>query len=680
MIDWDVSGNGVRARDSANREVLVETPDWTPCGEPADLSHPVDATAAGDLSSFSLPPLYATILDLDTTETSDLSRDADAVDLPAGAYELNVDAAVKTYVKFRGPATIERTDDRLHVSLGDADRVTIGFRSRIRAPSATVTVPETVEGVAAAVAAASSALRTTRPDRSFETMRGHPPEVEFGDDYDVPAAVADAVPDTGIDVCVPRDLETLLTVAPLAYYLGADVSVEPGERARVRAPDADFAYDLGPNVVERAPALLARVFWLDCLVRNAGPHGMDVAETRLLDEFETTAAEFYAMAPDERLRAYVDAPYDRIADGLPDWHLAMHVEPTLQNAETLPFLLDRLSVIYPPETAELESQELMKRSLDDFYRAGVGPVAQVEMLKPRLRDGRVSGWLADGTPIDVFKTLPEAYENHLDYLDVSPGGISVAVVLNDEAMREEHERVAEIYRERAEDVDMDLRLEKNLTRAELAALLEDDHDFVHYIGHCEVDGLRCADGNLAVSTIEESNAQTFFLNACGSYHEGLELVRKGSVAGAVTFRKVLDEQAAKVGTAFAKLLVNGFSIDRAVRLARRRIMMGKDYAVVGDGTQVVTESEAAIPATVTVDSAGDRFAVTYDANSIWVHGGVYHARTPGPSSLHLCGNSIETELSAGQTVSFLEQEELPVILDGEFHWSDDAAERIREMS
>ncbi|MFC7167667.1 hypothetical protein [Halospeciosus flavus] len=557
-------------------------------------------------------------------------------------------------------------------------RITIGFRSRIRAPGTTITVPETVEGLATAITHATSAHRTTGPDRSFPTMRRHPPKVEFGDGYDIPDAVVEQTPDTGIEVHVPPDMETVFAVAPLAYYLPAELTVEEGVIPHVRAPDLGLHYELGPDLLRAAPALLKRVFWLDCLVRDAGPHGMNVSEGELLDQLDLDAEEAYAMDPDERLLEYLDAPYTLVKDELPEWHLAMHVEPTFEHARVLPFLLDRMSYIYPPETTELEGRELMERSLDDFYRQSPGPIASVDMVKPKLRQGRVHGWMAEGTPIDVFKTIPEAYFNNLDYLGADDDTISVTVVLNDKEMAGERDRVAEIYEERAKELPMDLSLEYDLTKDELATVLEEPNDFVHYIGHCEVDGLRCADGNLSIESIEESNAQTFFLNACGSYYEGLDLVRKGSVAGAVTFRKVLDEQAAKVGTAFARMLVNGFSIERAIRLARRRIMMGKDYAVVGDGTQVITQSDAFIPATVNVErlDSGD-FNVRYKAGLLWGHGGVYKPYVPNEQSMHLIGNEVETTLRWDPFLNFLDRSEVPVVYEGEFFWSDEVAERLR---
>ncbi|MFB6071602.1 MAG: hypothetical protein ABEJ88_01390 [Halobacterium sp.] len=549
-----------------------------------------------------------------------------------------------------------------------------------RAPTATVTIPKTLDGVATALTHAASALGTTTPDRTTPAVRRHPPAVEFGDSVDVPEEVAADTPDTGIEFVLPRSLRALFVAAPLAYYLGADVTVDAGVTPRLRAPAADVSYAF-ESLPTDVPETLERVFWLDCLARSAGPRGTTrLAERDALDDRGFDPGAAYDASPADRLRTYLDAPFDRVADQFPEWPLAMHVAPNLEHVRALPFLLDRLAFVFPPETAALETQELVSRSLDDFYRGAPGPVATVEMLKPKPRPGRTQGWLADGAPIDVFKTDLAAYRNHLRYLERDDGDdcVSVAVVLNDRSMAGEHDAVADVYESRAESLPMDVALHEDLTRAELADVFESHHEFVHYIGHCEVDGLRCADGHLALADLAETNVETFFLNACGSYDEGLDLVRNGSVAGAVTFRKVLDEQAAKVGTAFARLLVHGFPIETALRLARRRIRMGKDYAVVGDGTQTLsrTDDGDARVAYVTSEPDGD-YHVSWRHLAGSGHGDHYELDGVDAGPPRLCGNPTTFTAPADEVAALLEGADQPAVVDGTFHWADDAAAALR---
>ncbi|GGL24412.1 hypothetical protein GCM10009037_04880 [Halarchaeum grantii] len=680
MIECEETEEGVRAVDGAKRDLLVRARDWRPGGRRHPLTRPADATATGRTRALVLPATVAAVHDEAAGETHDVDGACGRLELDDGTYVLDVDASVKAYARFEGPATVVRHGERHEVEVAfPAERsVTLGFRSFVRSPNETLTVPESARGLATALTAFGAAHRTTTPDRTLRTMRRHPPTLEFGETTRVPDALAERIPETGVELVLPADYETLFVAAPLAFYLSATVRIEDGVTPHVRADGVGVRHDL-TDPERQAPALLERCFWLDALVRGAGPHAVDVAERDLLADIGLDAERVYDQSVAERLRTYLATPYERIAADLPEWHLAMYVEPSVEHARSLPYLIDRLAHVYPPETTALDGEELMARSLDAFYRAQTGPVASVDTVKPRLRRGRVHGWLAEGTPIDVFKARPAAYENRLDYLDADDDALSVTVVLNDAGMAEEHACVADLYRERAADVPMEVTLRENVTRAELAAVLAEPNDFVHYIGHCEVGGLRCADGTLSASAVEESNAQTFFLNACGSYHEGLELVEKGSIAGAVTFRTVLDEQAAKVGTAFARLLVNGFSIERALRLARRRIRMGKDYAVVGDGTQVLTQSDARTPATLTVDRVdAERFAVTYESGSPWSHGATYHALAADDVAARLCGAESTVELSRADVCSLLEHVDVPTIYDGAFYWSDEVRSMLSE--
>ena len=226
-------------------------------------------------------------------------------------------------------------------------------------------------------------------------------------------------------------------------------------------------------------------------------------------------------------------------------------------------------------------------------------------------------------------------------------------------------------------MDIEVTVKERTTRAELAEVFESSHDLVHYIGHCDESGLRCVDGNLTIENIEESNVETFFLNACGSYYEGLELIEKGSVAGAVTFDKVLDGHAARVGTTFVRLLINGFSLERALALARRRIIMGNDYTIVGDGTHLLTEPGIPAPAVATVDeNDDDTYRLKYDTNSPHIAGGVYAPPFPEDERSHLLGTSQRTDLTAEDLADFLDRTDVPVIYDGDIHWSGELYRKL----
>ena len=706
MIEVEVTDSGVRAVDAAKTSVAVRAADWSPDANPLPLSVDADATVAGYATELRLPPSFVRVERADGDHVTTLGNDTGPVDLPAGAYLLHVETNVRTELRFDGAATVEKPGhEETVVRFPRETPVTLGFASRLETPPETVTVPPTPSGIAAGLSAMPAAHRTATPDRSFPTLRGHPPLLELGESLSVPDAVAERRPATDVTVTLPPSREKLFPAAPLSFYLGADVEVAEGATPTVEAPGVRHTLPGGEGFDRAVAALLRRVFLLDSLVRTAGPHGVAVEEGRHLSTLGLDAGDLYEASIPERLSAYLDADFERVSASLPEWHLAVAVAPTDGHVASLPHHLHRLAAVVTPEADPLDREERLSRSLEDFYRGGAGsrgagharsdggsrglseieatrsadwrgpraaedPVT-VEMLKPKAMPASARGWLAEGAPIDAYKALPAAYEHRLDYRDRAGEPFSFVAVLNDTGMAAEHARAAEIYRERADELDIDITVREGLGREALADVFASRNDLVHYIGHCEQGGLRCPDGHFSAADLAESNAQVFFLNACGSYYEGLDLVRKGSIAGAVTFNRVLDEQAARVGTTFARLLVGGFSIERALRVSRRRIMMGKDYTVVGDGTHVLTQATGLLPLWAELDAHEDGdFRLCLHASLPYINGGHFQPNLPGHDRWHLFGSDPELTVSRAELLGLLDHADLPVVFEGDIYWPD----------
>jgi hypothetical protein len=700
MIEWEETESGLRVYDRTKTEVSVETDGWETTDADQDIDRPLDETVSGYVSEIRLPAALVKVTDLSSGEEYEHGGDAESLDLPESEYRLNIELNIKTYLQFTGAVTIEKTADfnELYISFPEHSQVTFGFRSFHKQPADTLTVPPTPEGVATAVTHLSSVFKTTSPMRSYPTLRGHPPKIELGGDVDVPEPVREEQADVGIELLIPNRLEYAFVAAPLAYYLQAEMKVTDRNSPVLRATETGVEHEFEqlPKFQHEIVDVTRRVFFLDCLVRNAGDYSWDLVEMEFLEEIGIDATSAFESTPAERLHTYLDAPFDLVDEKLPEWHLALHVSPDPDNITSLPYFLNNLSLIYLPESNDLEKDKLLNKSIDDFYRngevemqspkpatemarTGTGPVKSVDRRDPVLHEGQVNGWLADGVPIDVFKTVPQTYQNRFKYVNQSEGDIDVTVILNDEEMVGEHETVAQIYEDRAGSLPIDVTVHEHLSKAELASVFESSHDFVHYIGHCEEDGLRCSDGNLSISDIEESNVQTFFLNACGSYYEGRNLVEKGSVAGAVTFTKVLNKQAAKVGVAFSRLLINGYDIAHAIQLARRRIMMGKDYAVVGDGTHQLTQCDNRYPNLATLEEKDGHYQVEYRTLSMPNIGGVYQVYRDGDEKPRLHGTDSVFVLEREELLSFLERAKMPLIYDGDLYWSKELMDTIRTL-
>jgi hypothetical protein len=557
------------------------------------------------------------------------------------------------------------------VSFPEPTPVTVGVRSS--GPDRTITVPGDPDGVARALTGASATHETDGPGRSDPSRRPHPPLIERGDAVDVPDAIRDENAETGIELRVPRALDTLFVLAPFSYYLGARVEAESRNAPVLSAPGVGVRRALPalPELQAEAASLLYRTVTLDCLLRNARGDDPSGKPGSLLASVGIDPA-LGDRPVAERLAAYLEAPFGEIEPSLPEWHLSMYLTPRPESVSALPQVLDRLAFVYRPDATELDREERLRRSLEDFYRSSDAPT--VEPLLPDLSRGRIHGWVADGVPIDAFTFLPEAYENRRrrppPRRDLKP----VTVVLNDDDMSAEATAITRIYEERADDLGIDVRILGGLDRESLSAALSRPSALVHYVGHCDRVGLRCADGNLPVENLTGSRARVFFLNACGSYREGEALVRAGSIAGAVTLRPVLDEQATRVGTAFAQLVTRGFTVERSLRIACRRAIMNKDYAVVGDGSYALRTAGESHSGIATVARTEDGFRVTVENGSARSIGGYAAPILDGDPPLS--GGERRASMSRAELRAFLDRRDLPVIYGKEYYWSDDLAREL----
>lgn len=526
---------------------------------------------------------------------------------------------------------------------------------------ATFTIPKSPEGVATAISVLSAGLSTTGPERSHPDYRMHPPLVEFGAETYVPPRVRRMVPKTDIVIDVPASYDELFVVAPLAYYLGASVRIG-SDTPRIRAPGVHRSFGSLPDFKYEVAGMLRRVFFLDCLVRDVSDEEPPY-ERSILDDIGLDPEVLRAATPAERLAAYLGVKRGTIMSNLPMWHLSTYVAPSPEMIPCLPFLLDDLTLIYPPDAEDMDQSGLLQRALDDFYR---GPVASVDIVAPKLQPADLHAWLADDVPADAYTPSVQAYRNRLA-MSPPEQPLDVTVVLNDTMMDAELERVAQVY----EDTDRMTNMHRSVTVDELARIFETETDFVHFIGHCEVGGLQCRNGQLDIESLSSVGARTFFLNACGSYHQGQALIERGSVAGAVTLREVLNEPAIDVGTTFARLFISGFGIERAMQLARRQITMSTDYAVVGDGTYALTDEKVAV---ARLNKNGGTYTLNYTVSSNRHPGRCYYA--PFELWPRLTGSQATTDLAPKDVPRVLESLSCPVIYDGDLSWSEELASQF----
>jgi len=290
--------------------------------------------------------------------------------------------------------------------------------------------------------------------------------------------------------------------------------------------------------------------------------------------------------------------------------------------------------------------------------------------------GTIHGWCAPGQPVTAFDAVPAGFRNRDRFVDDDDSPLSVLAV----AGADDHGELPQVvdqYGRRRERLGLSVETLTAPTVADLARAFECGVDLLHFVGHREPGGLVCADGVFSPTTLRESNARTFFLNACGSYHDGVSLVERGSVAGTVTCRDVLDEMATSVGVTFARLLAHGFSVAGATRVARHRTVVDADYLAVGDGTHVVSQSDDIAPTRFHVERSDDGRFVVVERMFSPIYPGV-QCSTPRSEEARLNGERERCKLDESGFARFLDKNEGPFFHDGDIYWSEELRKRLLE--
>ncbi|WP_066412139.1 caspase family protein [Halorubrum aethiopicum] len=671
-----------------------------------DHYFPVDASVTVETGSIEIPRIA--VVETRSSDGTLLAR-GDDLEMPAGEYHLGINPApTKLYLYFESGFTVATTDRTTRIDLEGSTAVTLGFRSLHQRPAGTITTPTDPEPLMEAVSHLGSALQTTSPERSFPTLRGHPPLVEPGDEFTVPKRIER--PETGVRIVVPPTYRALYPVVPLAYYFAAEVV--PGSVARIEGDG--WEHSLEPDVERRAAEVLRQSFHFDCIARTEGFYPVD------LHERETTAvdldwAALYEAPLAERLGTYLEVPFDRIESELPQWTLTTDVRPDPGNVEALPFVAGELSIVRSPETAtpadtgpgggigflrapEPEPGTLVRggtgvdggaagaadapgvsdprgadpRGTDAPSEAG-GALGSADFVRPEPVETVEHAWVGDGVPLDANKATLDAYRRRLETESVEQSRISVLVVCNDEQMREEG-KVSDLYGLR-DMVQFDIEVRHDLTRAEMREVLASDVDFLHYIGHVDDRGMQCTDDYLDLT--QESlrvDVSAFLLNACQSYEQGEALIHRGSRGGIVTLSDVANSPATKLGRIVARLMNSGFNLRTALHVSKRELLTGHQYIVVGDGATTICQSRSGIAAVIDIDSNGSAWNFTMSAypNGPYGLGTMYSPTIEGVSDNYTVPTDARIGgISSEQLNGLLQLETLPVFYDGELHWSDE---------
>ncbi|MFC7045418.1 hypothetical protein ACFQH6_08375 [Halobacteriaceae archaeon GCM10025711] len=674
-------GAALRVHDPIERHQYTLTTSEAAAPVEADVHEfmfPVDDAVSITTASIDLPTVVGVLVrDASGALIAEAKQFAD-ISMPEGVYSLELPAPIKLYLRVDSAVTVESDDTQTSISFGEPTEVLVGARSHHKHPEATITTTDDPRDVMAAVSYLGSALKTTSPERSFPTLRGHPPAIELGDELDVPDVLER--PDTGVTLELPLDLGTIFVAAPLAYYLGADVV--PGPTPRLVTDDG-FEYDLdGPLGYEtEVERVLKQVFFFDCVTRTEGVYPVELHERRELEALvDLDYADLYDRSIGEQVAAYLQVPFEVIEEHVPEWKLTTHVASTADSVELLPFVVDDLAVIRSATAIEpgagSEAQEAAVADFmrtDDFTRSASEASTGPATVQPEQATSLEQAWVGDGAPMGASKASLEAFRNRVDR-EPSDGDIDITVVCNDVQMTDEHDTVNEVYGSRS-DLPFDVEVHNDLTVAELRDVLSTRTDFLHYIGHIDDEGFQCADGKLDVTTLDEVNVDAFFLNACSSYEQGMALIERGSIGGVVTLTDVVNSGAVRIGSTLARLLNRGFPLRAGLEIARGESIMGSQYIVVGDGGLAITQAESGTPILCEIDHVDDdTFELTvkgFPTNQAGM-GSLLMPLIDGVEEHYLSSGDLNSfEMSREQLTQTLLLEDMPVMIDGQLRWTAD---------
>ncbi|NLV12317.1 caspase family protein [Haloarcula argentinensis] len=599
--------------------------------------------------------------------------------LPADDYVLDPLTQIKTYMRVEDTEVEVTVDsDRTRIEFDSPTDLLIGARSQHDRPAATVTTTEQPADVMAAVETFGSALKAHDPERSYPTLRGHPPALEIGDTLDIPADIDS--PDTGVTLELPPDLASIFVAAPLSYYLGA--SLAPASEPRL-VTDRGFTYSLDTTrgFESEVGRTLKRLFFLDCVTRTEGFHQIDLHERAAIEPYVDLDFESLYQRPlAEQVATYLQVPYDVIQDHIPKWRLTTHIDPVPANAEQLPYVVDDLAIVRTHQQQRLNQASVPAEAEAEFTRDDVitraassetgTATAETDYVEPQAEDSLEQAWIGDSIPIGASKLTKAAFEHRLDR-DTNAEDITIRVVQNDARMDEERQVVDDVYGTR-DDLPFDVTVHDDLTTAELRTVLTTDAEFFHYIGHTEHDGFVCSDGKLDVTTVDSVGIDTFLLNACNSYNQGLALVEKGAIAGIVTLNEVLNDGAVRIGEAVARLLNCGFPLRAALTIARGESVLGGQYIVVGDGGVTVTQAESGTPNMLKIEPEENGYSVgmvTYTTDNKGL-GSLIIPYIESSDKHYLSSGTIGGfSVSESELLKFLNMEEVPVRTEDKLHWS-----------
>lgn len=662
------------------------------------LAYPVDGAVSVTTDGITLPTNTLPCIRDETGSMIEGIGPTGKTFLEAGQYTIDLTNPFKIYIDVESSIQLYFDPERTHIGFDESTTAVIGARSYHTRPAGTITTTDDPTDLMQAVTMFGSALKTTTAERSYPTLRGHPPTLELGERLSIPETIEP--PETGVRITVPPALEPIFVVTPLAAYLGA--ALVEGEKPKITT-ETGFSYSLEePKAFERmVERVLKQVFFLDCVVRTEGTTPVSLHARSVIEpELAWDPATVYEQSPARRLQTYLETPYKILEPELPRWRLEAELQPTAASIEFLPFIAKSLAIVTTESDQTSGPTAQYRHAINTFtrdsfvrgVRSSQDGTDEVETETTVTGESNSEGataesasedrgtlpptitqfWRRQDGP-DIRSTTPvSAFYNSIGR-EPRSDPIEIEVVCNDPEMRDELDAVNGIYGDR-ETLPFTVTEHYDLTKSELEEVLTRESDLFHYIGHIDETGFQCSDGTFDVSTTDSVGAKAFLLNACQSRDQGLYLVEAGSIGGVVTLGDVINSGAISVGTELARLLNRGYPLYAALEIARERSLIGQQYQLVGDGLITIAQSETGVPNLATVERANGTFTVELE---MYTHtsagkGALFMPYLDTTGSYFVSPDVVGPfEATEAQLSEFLELEQIPIVFDGELSWGNE---------
>ncbi|MCD1294493.1 hypothetical protein CUJ83_05700 [Methanocella sp. CWC-04] len=501
------------------------------------------------------------------------------------SYILVIESGDRTFLKFDSECTLNIDLPNIEIDFNHNNTViTVGIRNK---DNRTIRISENTADILNCISYICSMPSERSPFKSHPLFRHSLPRIDI--------AKADRSrsilgPDhADIVIRLPEDLKYIYSASPLAYYLGAALETDKTPSIELKGHDR-IRLSKWPEFETDMAGMIRLMFNMDCAVRCAAMTGKYFHGIDLLNLFDRSPTEIFSMSMQDRLALYSGVEIENVLKGIPVWHMASYLNPLPASVRSLPLLLPVMSAIHSARSYRLTDRDAIMLSIKKFLSSHApakiisGPVLghsdKNEVCLPVLYDARSNHWPGDGYPVDAIKSGLSSSEYSESNYTRPKRKRRVAIICNDEFMKEAVVDICEPLSKTDLKVDLLMKADVEDVKDTFAS----GYGLVQFIGRHNAQGFMCADGFVKASDMDVVDASAFFLCTDSSYEEGACMVRKSSTCGIATLFPIYNEAALDVLKNFYIMIAAGYSVYTSIQAAKECSVEGKKYIFLGDNS------------------------------------------------------------------------------------------------